>query len=179
MSDSVIVGLALAVLLFWALGAYNRLLRLRTQGMLAFGALAGLLNQSLVLLTARMAGQDAAQAPADGQPGPDAVATAWAGLMLASQQFSAALAQAQAQPLNAAALATLSQTWARLRALPADPTGAALPPAFSLQWVQVSAQTDLARAEFNQRVINYNEAIQQFPAFMLAWMLGFKSAQPI
>lgn len=179
MSDSVIVGLALAVLLCWALGAYNRLLRLRAQATHAFTALTGLFNQSQLLVSVRLAEQDAAHAPADDLSGADVASVASAGWMVASQQFSTALAQAQAQTLDAAELASLSLAWARLRALPAEQTGRVLPHALVLQWVQLCTQTDVARAEFNQRVINYNEAIQQFPAFMLAWMLGFKPAQPI
>lgn len=179
MSDSVIVGLALAVLLCWALGAYKRLLRSRAQAVQAFSALTAWFNQSLSLVSVRLAEQDAAQVPVDDLSGADAASEAWAGWMAASRQFSAALLQAQAQPLEAAELASLSLAWARLRALPAEPTRRILPHDLVLQWVQLCTQTEVARAEFNQRAINYNEAIQQFPAFMLARMMGFKPAQPI
>lgn len=175
MSDSVIPGLVLAVLLFWVQGAYNRLKRLRAQGLHAFAALAGLFSQTLALVTASLDEQGVNLACVDAQPGMDTRT----GLLTGCQQFSAALLEAQAQPLNAAALGALSQAWVRLRELSPGPLGIRLPSAFSRQWVQVSAQTDLACAEFNQRVINYNEAIHQFPAYMLAWVLGFKPAQPI
>jgi len=175
MSDFVIAGLSLAVLLFWALGAYNRLKRLRAQGLHAFSVLAGLLNQTLALVKAPLVEQGASLTSVDTQSGIDTRA----GWRICCEQFSAALLDAQAQPLNAAALGGLSLAWARLRVLSSDPLGITLPSALSRQWVQVSAQTDLACAEFNQRVINYNEAIHQFPADMLACVLGFKSAQPI
>lgn len=54
-----------------------------------------------------------------------------------------------------------------------------LPYAFSFPWLQVSELTDLARTEFNQRACNDTETIQQFPAFIRARMMDFKSEKPI
>lgn len=179
MSDSVIVGFALAVLLFWALGAYNRLQRLRTQGVQAFTALTGLFNQSLALMSAALGQADTNPAFPGVSTEPDSDSIAWTLLLSARQQFSAALLEAQTKPMNAATLRDLSLAWARLRKWPSDPAGITLPYAFSNQWQEVSAQADLARTEFNQRISNYNEAIQQFPAFMLARLMGFKPAPPI
>jgi LemA protein len=78
-----------------------------------------------------------------------------------------------------AAQDAVAQAWTRLQALPPNQIGPVLAPTLVLQWTQLGAQTDAARSEFNQRVVNYNEAIQQFPALLLAWVLGFKPAQPI
>ncbi|MEO8121603.1 MAG: LemA family protein, partial [Rhodoferax sp.] len=111
---------------------------------------------------------------------------AWAGLAAAVEQFNASLKVAHAHPLQgptmralSTALDTLYLSWSRLRDLPADLAGPTLPDMLSSQWEQVAAQVEAARIEFNCRVGNYNEAIDQFPARVLAWVFGFKSAQPI
>lgn len=186
MSDSLMVWLAIAVLLFWSMGAYNRLVRLRSQGLVAFAALEGLLHQYLELVKTNC--PDAGEANADpaARPEQDAFSAAWAALAAAAEQFNASLKVVHAQPLKGptmlalgTALETLRLSWSRLQNLPADLAGPALPASLQSQWEQLASQIDLARAEFNGRVVNYNEAIAQFPALLLAWVFGFKPAQPI
>lgn len=182
MSDSVTVWLALAVLLFWAMGAYNRLGRLRLQRLQAFAVLDGLLRQYPVLLnTALPASQVGDERPVSGE-----VSAAWVALAVAVESLAVLPKGTPAPSLNGipigtvrAALDAVSQAWTRLQALAPDQTGPVLAPALVLQWTQLGTQTDVACSEFNQRVVNYNEAIQQFPALLLAWVLGFKPAQPI
>ena len=55
MTHTILYWLLPAVLLFWALGAYNRLVRLRAQVITAFVAVDNRLSQSLVLVTERVA----------------------------------------------------------------------------------------------------------------------------
>ena len=185
MSDSVTVWLALAVLLFWAMGAYNRLGRLRLQRLQAFAVLDGLLRQYPVLLKMALPAPQVHPAQGDERPASGEVSAAWAALVVAVEPLAVLLKGTRAPSLNGtpietvrAALDAVSQAWTRLQALPPDQTGPVLAPALVLQWTQLGAQTDVACSEFNQRVVNYNEAIQQFPALLLAWVLGFKPAQP-
>lgn len=77
------------------------------------------------------------------------------------------------------ALETLCLSWCRLRDLPPDLAGPALPATLQSQWEHLTLQSDIARAEFNRLVANYNEAIEQFPALFLARLFGFKAAQPL
>lgn len=192
MSDSLMVWLAIAVLLFWSMGAYNRLVRLRSQGLVAFAALEGLLNQYLELVKTNCPDSgdagDAGDANADpaARPEQDAFSAAWAGLAAATEQFNASLKVVHVQPLKGptmlalgTALETMSLSWSRLQNLPPDLAGPALPASLQSQWEQLASQVDIARTEFNGRVVNYNEAIAQFPALLLAWVFGFKPAQPI
>ena len=74
---------------------------------------------------------------------------------------------------------TLSLSWSRLQDLPPDLAGPALPLTLQSEWEQVQRQAEAARIEFNRLVTNYNDAIAQFPAMMLATVFGFKPAQPI
>src|SRR5450830_1391221 len=186
MSDSVMVWLAAAVLLFWAMGAYNRLVRLRSQGILAFAALEGLFNQYLLMVKTNFPLAEALQSSQTSDQGQDLAVAAWRGLSAAAEQFNASLKIAHAQPLNGprikalqTALETLSLSWCRLRDLPPDLAGPALPGNLQTQWELLALQVEIARTEFNRRIDNYNEAIYQFPALLLAWVFGFKSAQPL
>lgn len=185
MSDSVVVWSAVAVLLFWSMGAYNRLMRLRSQGIVAFAALEALLTQYVVMVKTNLPETDVADVQHDLQRH-DASSAAWAGLAAAAEQFNASLKVAHARPLNGPLMSalrtaheTLCLSWSRLRDLPLDLAEPALSGALQSQWEQLAAQVDVARTEFNRRVENYNEAIDQFPAFLLAWLFGFKPAQPI
>ena len=186
MSDSVLVWFAIAVLLFWAMGAYNRLMRLRSQGIGAFVTLEGLFNQYVQLVKTSIPQVEAGHAAHEANQGRDASAAAWAGLLAATEQFNASLKVAHVRPLNGATMSalrtafeTMCLSWSRLRDLPPDLAGPALPGALQQQWEQLAFQAEMARAEFNRRVVNYNQAIRQFPALMLAWLFGFKPAQPI
>lgn len=186
MSDSVMVWFAVALFLFWAMGAYNRLVRLRSQGIIAFATLEGLCQQHVLLVKANCPAADVAEDPEHPERAQDAALAAWAALAAAAEQFSASLRVAHAQPLNGpimralgTAHETLGLSWRRLRDLPPDLAGSALPGTLQSQWEHVAVQVELARTEFNRLVLNYNEAIRQFPALLLAWVFGFKAAQPI
>ncbi|MEI8170690.1 MAG: LemA family protein [Rhodoferax sp.] len=186
MSDSVVVWVSIAVLIFWSMGAYNRLVRLRSHGITAFAALEGMLNQHVLIVKAN-APLAEEQLPELKVPySHDEATHAWIGLTAAADQFNASLKAAHAKPLNGAtmlalrtALETLSLCWSRLRDLPPDLAGSALPGPLQTQWENVAVQADVARAEFNKRVDIYNEAIHQFPALLLAWVFGFKPAMPV
>lgn len=186
MNDSVILWLVIAIVLFWWMGAYNRLIRLRSQANIAFAALEGLFDQYLLMVKANLPhGVEIVDAH-DAGHGHDRSSAAWAGLAAAAEQFNASLKVAHAHPLNApttsalkTAFETLCLSWSRLQDLPPDLAGPPLPGALQSQWERVAFQVEIARTEFNRTVTNYNEAINQFPALLLTWVFGFKPAQPM
>ena len=186
MSGSVLIWLVIAVLLFWGMGAYNRLVRLRSRGIAAFASLESVFNQYLPMVKAHVADDRVDGGASDASQAYDASWAEWAGLVAAAEQFNASLKVAHGQPLNGpttSALRTAHETlclsWLRLQNLPLDLAGPALPITLQSEWEPVSMQAELARSEFNRRVLNYNQAIDQFPARLLAWAFGFKPAQPI
>lgn len=191
MSDSLIVLVLVAVLLFWTVGAYNRLVRLRSQALQAFGALAVHLRRviSLAQSSARAATQRGLPPVDVDTPGAapgDAAGTAAAGLNASATQCLASLQAAQARPLDAEAIAALAaargvlaQAWKRLAEEPDDLAGAPLPESLRGEWEQMGQQVASAADEFNQAVQRYNEAVSQFPAQVLAWVFGFRAARPL
>lgn len=174
MSGSIIIWLAWAIALFWATGAYNRLVRLRAQAIGAFAELDAQFCSYVALVRHNFADNTAEGA------------AVYEGLLGAVTQFDGSLKAARGHPLDAmtmralaAAHEVLSLSWARLRNEPGDLAGAPLPETLFAQWQQVALNVERTRAEFNQRVQAYNQAIRQFPARVLAWLFGFKAAHEI
>ncbi|MCJ0766107.1 LemA family protein [Variovorax terrae] len=174
---------ALAVLLFWSVGAYNRLVRLRGEALQAFTALDAQLRQQVALAQACLPTAEAAGPAQPGEP-VDAATALRAGLQGAAAQFDASLAAVRAKPLDAQAVAALAaaqdvlaMAWQRLRNEAHDLAGAAVPDTLQAEWQQLGTHTRAAAGGFDQTVARYNEAIRQFPAVLLAWLFGFQAAR--
>lgn len=182
----VIWAAAAAVLLFWSVGAYNRLVRLRSAAIAAFTALAEELTRQTELVHASL--------PASmihtglSQPGDllDEVTELWSGLRAAATQLTVSLAAMRPRPLDPEAAAALSEArdvltnaWTRVSQEANDLAGSSVPEALEQQWRQLTAQSRSAAERFNQAVLHYNDAIRQFPALLLAGVFRFKPARGI
>ncbi len=166
MSSSVFLWFGAAVLLFWAVGAYNRLVRLRSQGIAAFAVLGDLVNQFVPMASPEVADS--------------------AVLVAAADQCRVALKMCRSQPLNGATIGALTMayetmclSWSRQQQLTPQRSSTAQPEVVPLHWEQIVAQTEMARADFNKAVARYNAAVTQFPAVLLARLFGFRPAQPM
>lgn len=166
-----------ALLVFWAVGAYNRLVRLRVAAVQAFGLLESqwlrhLAWLELQALPAREEGaEDGALAPVPG----------WlAGLQPALLQFRACLQAAKASPLNPQVLGPLSSAWTVLRMAIQQAMASGEPgPAHLLQWEQMLLQDQAAVDGFNTAIDRYDQAVRQFPAILLAWVFAFRPARSL
>lgn len=176
-----------AVLVFWALGAYNRLIRLRShmlqhlQGLLLqWQAQAQAMRQELAQLS-RVAEPDMAEIHSGHAVGN------WQPLALAAKQFQTCIAGRLAQPhavpgtddLAAvrAAHGVMHSAWQRLQGTQDDLAGAAVPQSLALLWQHHAVLAQNQQREYNASVQCYNQAIQQFPARLLAWIFSFQAAQ--
>ena len=167
----------LAVLAFWTLGAYNRLVRLRQSVAVAFAQIDVHFRQRHDLLGELI--EACADALADA---PDAVA----GLDAARRQTRVAADRAALRPASAGRLASLALAEQVLRtaslrlitlvkarpAMRSDPRLRAVTQSLSTAQHRVSA----AREGFNATVLDYNRNVQQFPTRLIAGMLGFRVA---
>ena len=174
---------ALAALVFWWVGAYNRLVRLRAHALAAFATLDSHFAHYIVLVDDHLkSASGLALAEAVAAPRGAGPATAWAALRGASTQFAASLQIARRQALDAGAMAalqtahaTLHMSWSRVEH-EARENRQLHPPAGLQHWganVQLSSH---AIAEFNRAVLSYNAAVTQFPALLLARVFGFRAA---
>lgn len=168
----------LALVLFWAVGAYNRLVRLRGQALAAFQPADMRLSQFITLLQE--------QSPLAFDPDrtqPLRLSSAlWAGLQGASTQFDVALRVVRRQPLDPEAVAalrtaqdTLQVWWDRLVLECRDHSDQA-PESWQMAWMDNRRQLAEASETFNQAVQAHNEAIAQFPALVLARVFSFRPA---
>ncbi|MDP2370900.1 LemA family protein [Rhodoferax sp.] len=186
MSASAVMWSLLAVLVFWAIGAYNRLVRLRGRSLLAFAVVDKQFNLQALLLAPTAVGPHPGLSASALLPGDEGRENRWSGLVGAGRQLEASLKAARVRPLDGASLdalrtahETLVLSWSRCREEPPDLAGSPLPEDLSMKWDQLLVQTDMARAEFNAVVADYNAAIGQVPACLLASLFGFKPTQPL
>lgn len=194
--SSPLFWIVFAVLLFWALGAYNRLMRLRSAVVQSFGSF----DAHMVRLVALLGEWDAAIAVQPGRLLAGTREQELAALQGATIQVSASLAVARARPLQpdavaalAAARDVLQASWQAALAQPAPqaPEGGGLAPdappepavtalsIWQIRWDEHQLQNTQAIQVFNDAVQHYNAAIAQFPASLLAWVFGFKAARAL
>ena len=179
-SSSFVPWVIAAVVLFWAVGAYNRLVRLRSDANAAFAALEVELARQVQLVHACVPPEEE-QAPSQFAGG----SAFWGGLQGAAAQLHASLASARARPLDpdriaalGAAQEVLSMAWDRAERDDAhDLAGPRLPENFSSERAQLVRMAQAATEHFNNAVARYNEGITQFPALLLAWLFGFQPAR--
>ena len=186
MPNSLVLWGGAALLLFWSVGAYNRLVRLRSDANTAFTALALELTHQAELVHAILPASMIHTSMT--QPGDllDEVTELWSGLRAAATQLTISLAAMRPRPLDPEAAAALSEArdaltgaWTRVSQEANDLAGSSIPAGLEQQWSQLSAQSRAAAERFNQAVGRYNDAIRQFPAVLLAGMFGFKPARGI
>jgi LemA protein len=180
MAPSLVFWIVAAVLLFWSVGAYNRLVRLRSEAKSAFAVLEQELARQVQLVQACLPESETQPASLfDGE------STFWGSLQGAASQFAASLAAARSRPLDPEGIAALhaardvlAMAWERAERDDAhDLAGSRLPETVSTTRAHLVAQAGAAAEQFNLAVSRYNHGISQFPAVLLAWLFGFKAAR--
>lgn len=178
MTETQIAALAgCAVLMFWAVGAYNRLIALRDGIAKAFGPVDAQVQHRHALLMQWALGLQAVldQAPALHEA-----------VLLACAQLQSACDGLRARPSTGSAatsvrLAEEALTAARQRLQAELPARQQL-----LSGLEIEANTEqlaaadntlaFARSQFNAATQTYNDAIRQFPTRLIATVFGFQTA---
>lgn len=199
-----------AVLLFWFVGAYNRLVRLRSATLQAYGVLDAALvrqldfvqAQAVAALTVHAGAADARSDPSVDAPDDGATAAverpaatvpgpaAYVSLKATTTQLSTLLAATRLKPLDPQHMAALDTAlhvmlgvWqtlhpdavVRFATAAVGEEAAGLP----IAWPEPSPDAEVARGQFNLAVANYNAAIRQFPAVLVAWVMRMHLAAPL
>ena len=172
MSTSVLIGLLVATSVFWCVGLYNRLMRMRARAMDALGSVEKHLRSFTSLIQVQFPDEEGSYIPME-----------WAGLVSCVKLLEAHCKAVRVAPLVPGPLQALAQTvnaieaqWSQLRAQPADLAGPTMPEAMQKLWDEAAGKVQTARGGFNQIVDRYNEAMHQFPASLVVAMMGFKEA---
>jgi LemA protein len=166
------IAAGVAVLLFWTIGAYNRLVRLRN----AIGRGFAPVDEQFKLRQGLLA----AQCDALGALLADDPPQLLDALRAACQQADTAHARARSHPGAAAATASLrlaedilADTRSRL---PAEATGHPDLADISTRLTASDTTLAFARRQFNDTVKEYNHAVRQFPTWLIAWLFSFRTA---
>lgn len=173
--------LCLAVTVFWVIGAFKRLQRLRQESKQAFAAVDAQLMQTIDWLRS-CARLRTLKERVSGVP----IAHAQHALLPSADLLEGALLQAKQHPLQAETIAALDSTWQsaqvawlaymQLSQGQADAHDEQLQE-WSLRWQQLTTLHLHSTAQFNAAVNDYNHAIAQFPACVIARLSGLKSAR--
>ncbi|MGK6310634.1 lema family protein [Variovorax sp. DT-64] len=192
MPDSLPWWILGAVALFWFIGAYNRIVRLRSGALQAYATLDVALVRQLDFVQARLAEEVAPEASSGAQRED-------AGLKASAGQLVTLLAATRLKPLDPARIAALAtalhvmlSAWQRLHpdavvsfeadgtlSRPAPLNGRDENTPAPMAWPEPSAAAEIARNQFNQAVEQYNAAIVQFPALLVAWIMQLRPAAPL
>jgi LemA protein len=182
-STSLITIVLACILVFWALGAYNRLVRLRGQVARSLQALASTWQTQAQAVGLRLEQYAQGRETESQWASLDDDALRWRPLTLSARQFLACLTVLQAKPAQVAALDDLSSVraardifesnWQRLINAHDDLAGAPVPPDLQVLWAQHEPMAQERLRDYNQAVQAYAQAISQFPAALLAWVFGF------
>ena len=170
-TSAIIVLTVVAALVFWLVGAYNRLMRLRGTIVRSFVPVHTQLRQRQSLLLEQIAALE----PLLTNAGPRLDA-----LRAACGQSAAACAHARLRPGAAGAIASLriaedilNEARAHLPVQSAQGTELA---ALNAQLAAADSTLDFARTLFNAAVIEYNDAVRQFPTVLIVSLFDFRSA---
>jgi LemA protein len=160
-----------AVLVFWIVGAYNRMVRLRSDLAARFAAVDerhrqrhALLERQLDLLASALT----------------AAAPRVEALRAAARQADTAREHARTRPGVASAVTSLrvaEDILADARArLPIQALPGSELPEVNTQLATSDTALAFARAEFNAAVAAYNESVRQFPTVLVARLFSFRTA---
>lgn len=177
----------LALLFFWATGAYNRLVRMRSAVGQAFTALDRLLIEQLAWVRAALPASARETAAGASVPVDDPATAAWMRLAAAGEQVSMALAPARERAVDRAAIAGLVLARAALQQAWDDVLTCGWFVAETLrsresmqaEWDKLHHQQQPLVMAFDDAVHAYNAAVAQFPAALLARIAGFEPGQPL
>jgi LemA protein len=175
MDLSLLLWVTFALLVFWCVGLYNRLMRLRARGIEVLLALerhaltcTDLVNQHLASRTSLEPGE---------------LGLEWKAVLQAAQNLSTLLRAPHQCALDAAALAPFSAAWEQLRDAwqttvdqHGDLAGPVVPLDLMQAWDAASLKVRVVQGGYAQIVDRYNESINEFPARLLAGLLGFAPA---
>ena len=176
--------IAFAILVFWSLGAYNRLVRLRAQIKQQFGPLQAVLMEYQEVVQQAVTAAAAAPQLWDNPSSSDLGHSHWTRLQVATGLSTMALARMQshaldqdsAQALHDAA-AELQDAWAAL--IHPDAYFINIPQNLKQRWLELDLLVQPELGRFNAAIGEYNQAIAQYPAALLAELFQFQAATPL
>lgn len=183
MNGSLLIWAALALTIFWCVGLYNRLMRMRARGLDALGSVEKYLRQYTLMVDAHLSVPGVPRPASDSVSAANGVLGDWAPLVKKLRGLDVAVKDLHVAPFDIPMLVRLTDVidelqvvWQCLCDQPADIAGPVVPDVLKFQWGTNTAKVQSARGGFNQIMLKYNEAIAQFPARLVVGMMRFSRA---
>lgn len=184
MSISWLAILCALVLVFWALGAYNRLVGLRASVAQHLQTVVQLWHDQAQIICERVEQHEPSGESPSRWATIDEDLQRWRSLALSARQLTACLPALQTQPASVASVENIASVlvarhileanWQRLSCAQADLAGEPVPADLHLLWSQHELLIKERLQTYDSAVTAYHEAIGQFPASVLAKALGFR-----
>lgn len=186
MTVSLLVWSILALMVFWTIGAYNRLVRLRARSVDALGSMEKHTRRYVPLVTEHLALSSPSMTDANFDQTPLDLPPLWNRLLEQLAQLDVAQKAAKAGPFQPGALPGLRSqynrvldTWNELCCAPGDLAGSQVPDGLHLAWDSITEKVRSSTNGLNQILDMYNEAISQFPASLLAKTIRFQPVETL
>lgn len=185
MNASMVLWIVVAMVLFWVVGLYNRLMRIRARAMAALRSVEKHMRHCIKL--AQLHVNYAGTGEEEPLNGIDVgLCQEQSQLVLNLQLLDKALKDVRGTPFARSAVARVGELFEGTQHLwlanlnGTDKRGMAVPPkAMQLQWETATDKAQTARAGLNTILFKYNEAMYQFPARLVVGVLGFRPAGPM
>lgn len=186
MTVSLLVWSSLAVLVFWTIGAYNRLVRLRARSADALGSMEKQTQRYVPLVAEHLAMSSTSQTGASVDESPLDLPPLWSQLLAQLAQLDLAQKAARAGPFQPGVLSGLRvrynnvlDTWNELCCAPGDLAGSQVPDGLHQSWDSITEKVRSSMNGLNQILDMYNEAVSQFPASLLAKTMQFQPVETL
>jgi len=169
MNYSLLLWALLATGIFWGVGAYNRLTRLRARAAESFVPVEKCMHSYAALLDTH-GHEPAAAVPEWLQV--KGLAVALEPLLIAALKVPVDL---DAVLRLEAGHSALQSAWKALNDTPADLAGGVIPEALKTEWDAAAIKTQMAWENMQEAVQNLRVATKQFPASLLVGSMGLKA----
>jgi LemA protein len=183
MNGTLVLWIAVALVAFWGVGVYNRLMRLRARGFDALGSLEKHMKQYGTLVEMHITASGLVLSAGPDVKNSSHLPEIWVTLLSSLDELELAFKTVRANPLSSQSMERLrlaceavQQTWIHACNLPSDLAGPAVPGPLCAQWDSITTKVENARSGLNQILTKYNEAIHQFPARVAARLMRFEPA---
>jgi LemA protein len=175
MDLSLLLWVFFALIVFWCMGLYNRLMRLRARAKEVLSALERHVLACADLVSKHLT-TGALLGAADVDP-------EWLDVLVAAQELDTMLRAPHSSGLDEAAIEPMSAGWTALQTAwqlavdrQSDLAGPVVPPDLALSWDAAVLKVRVVQGGYTQIVDRYNTSIAEFPARLVAGHFGFTPA---
>jgi LemA protein len=175
MSYSAVIWVGCALLVFWCVGLYNRLMRIRAQALVEMNAVEQSLKRYVDL--GKVYGADTFYDDQDRD---------WMSLCDSLHKLERHVNDQQPSRLDPKWVQTtevlfhcMQEAWSVLAGRSADLAGSAVPEPMRLQWEACALSLLTSHQRYNEAVLRYTEALDQFPARLMVGAMKFEALQKL